>query len=167
MEKVSGYQYVVDAAGTLVATGVTFSPSAVVEVGDQVLFVSATQAYIIQRNDVQATETVIGNIRLATQAEVLSGTSADTAVTPSTLSGKLKTEQYVRQYSATVSVQPLIPLVVNHNLGLVDRNAFTFNAMVNNSSVSVDVDSIDSNNIAVTSLVAIPSMRVTIQGASV
>jgi len=89
VEKVSGYQYVVDTAGTLSAAGVTFSPSATVQIGDQVLFTSATQAYVIQRNDVTATETTEGNIRLATQAEVNAGTSTDTAVTPATLKGKL------------------------------------------------------------------------------
>jgi hypothetical protein len=87
VQKVSGFQYVVDAAGTLTAAGVTFSPSAVVEAGDHVLFVSATQAYVIQRNDVTATETVAGNLLLATQAEVNAGTVDDEAVTPKTLHG--------------------------------------------------------------------------------
>jgi hypothetical protein len=89
VEKISGYQYVVDMAGTLTAAGVTFSPSAVVEVGDQVLFISATEAVVIQRNDVTATETVAGNILLASQAEVNAGMVADEAVTPATLHGYL------------------------------------------------------------------------------
>jgi len=89
VEKVSGYQYVVDTAGTLTAAGVTFAPSAVVEAGDQVLFTSDTQAYVLQRNDVQATETTLGNIRLATQSEANAGTVTDKAITPATLKGKL------------------------------------------------------------------------------
>jgi ribosomal protein L21 len=90
VEKVSGYQYVVDAAGTLAVDGVTFSPSAEVEVGDQVLFISATEAVVIQRNDVTATETVAGNILLASQAEVNAGMVTDEAVTPKTLHGYLE-----------------------------------------------------------------------------
>lgn len=87
VEKVSGYQYVVDAAGTLSASGVTFFPSAEVEVGDQVLFTSATEAYVLQRNDVQATETTLGNVALATQAEVNAGTNDTDAITAKTLHG--------------------------------------------------------------------------------
>lgn len=87
VEKVSGYQYVVDQAGTLSAAGVTFFPSAEVEIGDQVLFTSSNEAYVLQRNDVIATETTAGNVRLATQAEVNAGTVNDEAVTPATLKG--------------------------------------------------------------------------------
>ena len=92
VEKVSGYQYVVDAAGTLSASGVTFFPSATVEAGDQVLFTSATEAYVLQRNDVQATETTLGNISLATQAEVNAGTNDTDAVTAKTLHGYVNPE---------------------------------------------------------------------------
>ena len=46
----AGYQYAVSTAGTLSMTGVTFSPSAVAEVGDMVLFTSGTAATVLQRN---------------------------------------------------------------------------------------------------------------------
>lgn len=92
VEKVSGYQYVVDTAGTLSVAGVTFFPSAVVEVGDQVLFTSANEAYVIQRNDVQATETTLGNVALATQAEANAGTNDTDAITPKTLHGYVNPE---------------------------------------------------------------------------
>ena len=92
VEKVSGYQYVVDAAGTLSASGVTFFPNATVEVGDQVLFTSATEAYVLQRNDVQATETTAGNVSLATQAEVNAGTNDTDAITAKTLHGYVNPE---------------------------------------------------------------------------
>jgi hypothetical protein len=92
VEKVSGYQYVVDAAGTLSASGVTFFPNAEVEVGDQVLFASATEAYVLQRNDVQATETTLGNVSLASQAEANAGTNDTDAITPKTLHGYVNPE---------------------------------------------------------------------------
>jgi hypothetical protein len=52
VEKVTGYQYVVDTAGTLPNEGgtITYSPSANVEIGDMVLFTSATEATVLQRN---------------------------------------------------------------------------------------------------------------------
>lgn len=50
LEMVVGYQYAVGANGTLVQAGVTFVPSATVNAGDQVLVVSATEAYVVNRN---------------------------------------------------------------------------------------------------------------------
>ena len=85
--KDSGFQYAVDAAGTLAATGVTFSPSGVVEVGDIVLFTSATEASVFQRNTEEATETSLGIVELATQAEVDAGTDTSKVITPATLEG--------------------------------------------------------------------------------
>ena len=87
VESVNGNQYVADTAGTLTRTGVTFSPSADVEVGDIVLFTGPTTATILQRNVDYATETVAGIIELATQAEVDAGTDVDRAITPATLAG--------------------------------------------------------------------------------
>ena len=87
VDKVSGFQYVVDTAGTLTATGVTFSPSGVVEVGDVVLFTDATSATVLQRNNEQATETSLGIVELATQVEVDAGTDTIRVITPATLAG--------------------------------------------------------------------------------
>jgi len=87
VNKEAGFQYVVDTAGTLTASGVTFSPSGVVEVGDIVLFTSATDASVIQRNVEGATDAVAGIIELATQSEVNTGTDTTRAITPATLAG--------------------------------------------------------------------------------
>ena len=87
VEAVNGNQYVADTAGTLTKTGVTFSPSAEVEVGDIVLFTSSTTATILQRNVDYATATVAGIVELATQAEVDAGTDVDRVITPATLAG--------------------------------------------------------------------------------
>ena len=87
VSKESGSQYAVDTAGTLTATGVTFSPSGVVEVGDIVLFTSATEASVFQRNTEEATETSLGIVELATQTEVNTGTDTSKVITPATLEG--------------------------------------------------------------------------------
>lgn len=167
IEAVSGYQYVVSVAGTFDAgtSGVTLQGNQALEVGDLVLFTSATEAYSIQRNDVYATDTIAGNVRLASQADVDGGTVADEAVTPLTLQEKLDGQFYVRQYSATVNIAALTPLTVTHNLGLVDKDSFTINTMRAGTQISVDVDSVDANSITLTSLVALSNVRVTVQGA--
>lgn len=166
VEAVSGYEYVVGTAGTLTLAGVTFSPSGIAEVGDRVLFTSATQAFVQQRNGEQASETVLGNVRLATQAEALAGTVTDEAITPATLKGVLAGSNYVKQYAATVNLLALTPLTVTHNLGLVDKDSFTVNAMVGGSQVSLDVDSVNANSLTLTSLIAVSGVRVTVQGAA-
>ncbi len=87
IEAVKGYQYVVDTAGDLAKTGVTFSPSAKVEVGDIVLFTGPTEATVFNRNIDAATTEQAGIIEIATQSEVDSGVSTSLAITPATLAG--------------------------------------------------------------------------------
>jgi hypothetical protein len=192
-QDISGYQYVVGTAGNIPVT-LTFDTRTVdvvgdtnadgtvtVEVGDVLLFadtgtpgadVSKTQStradklYVLQRNDEQATETTLGNIRLATQAEVNTGTVTDEAVTPATLQGKLVGQAYTKQFFGTFNLSAATPLTVNHNLNLVDRNAFQVNVMLNNSQVSVDVDSVNANSLTLTSLIALTNAKVTVTGAS-
>jgi hypothetical protein len=160
-----GHQYAIGTAGTLSITGVTFTPSAVVEVGDQVLFTSATEAYIFQRNDVEATETLLGNVRKATQSDVNSGTGQD-VVTATTLQTKLVAQKFTKQYNASVNLAANTPFTVTHGLGLVDRDAFTINIMHGNSQISVDVDSSDVNSLTLTSLLPLTGVKVTVIGAS-
>lgn len=166
VEPVSGYQYIIDANGTLTITGVTITPNNVVEQGDTLLFTSPTTAYVFQRNDAQATETVLGNVTLATQAEVNAGTNATDAVTPVTLHTKLVGQSYARQFFGSFTLVANTPLTITHNLNLTDRDAFTINAMLNNSQVSLDVDSVSANSLTVTSLVALSNVKITIVGAS-
>lgn len=164
----SGYEYVVSVAGTLTLTGVTFSPNAVVEVGDRVLFTSATQAYVQQRNDAEATEAALGNVRLASQAEVTAGTQATEAVTPATLGGALVANKYVKQYFGSVNV-PAGATGVNvaHGLSLNDAAAFQVNTVdASGNQVSLEVDTVDANTLRLRSLVALTGIKVTVQGAS-
>lgn len=90
----SGDQYVVDTAGTLSTQlgAITYTPSANVEVGDVVLFTSATTASILERNLEQATTTTLGTVRISTQAEVDAGSVTDEVVTPATLHGYVNPE---------------------------------------------------------------------------
>lgn len=167
VEKVNGFQYVVDTAGTLVVTGVTFSPTGEVDPGDIVLFTSPTTAHVIQRNDVNATETVAGNIELATAAEVTAGVDTGRAVTPAGLAAAITGNLYTRQHSqvlATVAANS--PVTVTHGLALVNQDAFVIGVMAGNTPVSVEVDSVDANSLTITSSIALTNVRVTVIGAS-
>lgn len=167
VEKVNGFQYVVDTAGTLAATGVTFSPNGEVDAGDIVLFTSATTAHIIQRNDVNATETVAGNVELATAAETTAGTDTIRAVTPAGLAAAMTGNLYTRQHSQVLTtVDANTPVTVTHGLALVNRDAFVVNVMAGNAPISVEIDSLDANSITITSNVALTDVRVTVVGAS-
>lgn len=165
-EAVTGYEYVVTTAGNLTMTGVTFSPSPMAELGDRILFTSDTQAYVVQANDVQATETVLGNVRLATQPEVNAGANDTAAVTPLKLQTKLTAQQYVRGYSASVNLVANTPLTVTHNLNLTDRNAFTASAVHNNQIVQAHIESVNANIISVTSSVSLTGVRINVFGFS-
>lgn len=175
--KTAGFQYYVDTAGTLTATGVTFSPTAVVEVGDQVLFASPTQAYVLERNDVQATETLLGKVRLATQAEANAGTENTAAVTSATLHGYVDPQlaadrariaalegTQLYPYFATVNIAANTPFSVTHNLNLSNKDAFVIRTALGGSDISLDVDSVSSNALTLTSLVPLTGVTVYVIG---
>ncbi len=165
--RVSGSEYVIGEAGTLDIDGVTtYVPSASVEVGDRILFTAPDTVYVIQRNDEEATETTLGNVRLATQAEVLTGTQATEAVTPATLQGKMVSQGYTRQYTTTVDIVAGVASTVTHNLNLVDRDAFDVTCVHGNKELSLEVTSVDANSLEVRGLVSRTGIRVTVQGAS-
>ena len=88
VERENGYQYVAGVDFTLTVGATTYE----LETGDLVLFTGMDTAVVTQRNDVTATETVSGNIKLATQAEVNAGMVMDEAVTPATLHGYVNPE---------------------------------------------------------------------------
>lgn len=162
----SGSQYVISEAGTIDLAGVTVQPNASVEVGDIVLFVSPTEIFVSQRNDVAASTTVAGNIKLADQAAVDAGVEGDTAVTPATLQGKLDSEQYVKLYTETINTTGLTKYTVTHNLGLINKDAFVVNVMLNGNQISADVESVDVNSITVETFLSLTGVVVTICGAS-
>lgn len=151
-EAVSGYQYVVGAAGTLTMAGITFLPNAVVEVGDVVLFVSDTEAYVIQRNDAEATLNVPGNILLASNTEVNVGTVDNKAVTPATLHEKLNHHAFARFYSQTVNLPAgNTPVNITHNFDLTVPSAVIAQAYINNNLLALNFSIIDKDTISVNS----------------
>ncbi len=179
VELVNGFQYAVSGLGAgvseaLVITGVTVFPAgAQIEDGDQVILASslgtavADQAYVVQRNDEQATEAVLGNVRLATQAEVTAGVDALEAITPATLAGALVANQYVKQYHGTVALTAGVAATVTHGLALADPKAFFVSTVDSTGNqVSVEVDAVDANSLTLTSLIALTGVVVTVAGAS-
>jgi hypothetical protein len=164
---VSGNQYVVATAGTLTMTGVTFTPSAVAEVGDVILFTSTTTASVIQRNVVAASDTTAGIVELATTTETAAGSATTLAVTPAGLASAMQTNRYTRQYTATVTLVADTPLTVTHGLALVSKDAFVINVMDSTgSAISVDVDSTSADALTLTASVALTDAVVTVVGAS-
>lgn len=178
LELVSGFQYAVNLeAGpeALVIPGVTVFPAgAVVETGDHVILASSTggrvadQAYVIQRNDEQATEEVLGNVRLASQAEVSAGAEAAEAVTPATLAGALIANQYVKQFHGSVDVPAgSTPVTVSHGLNLVDAKAFFVTTIdATGNQIDLEVDAVDANSLTLKSLIALNGLKIAVAGAS-
>ena len=155
---VSGSQYIMGAAGTIAWTGITVNPNADVQIGDVVLFTSPTEAYVIQRNDVIASETVAGNVILATQAEVNAGTVADEVITPATLAGWASNFQFAKSFfQGGLALPNNTATTVTHNLGLSDPNAFVAQ-IVNATSdrvVNARIESVDANSFTITARPAV------------
>lgn len=99
----TGHVYVMTAAGTLTWATQTFSPSADVQVGDQVVYRAADAWDVVQGNAVAASETVAGIIMLATTASVIAGTDALTAITPAALTAWRLSTDFVVKLSAAFS----------------------------------------------------------------
>ena len=148
VEAVNGNQYVADTAGTLTKTGVTFSPSAEVEVGDIVLFTGATTATILQRNVDYATETVAGIVELATQAEVDAGTDVDRVITPATLAGSQLAGVVATNATDIAAAEAKIGQDSNGSYLTLDTTAQTVIAAINevNAAQLADSDRVAGND---------------------
>lgn len=156
----TGDYYIFNSAGTN-----TWEDSEVVEIGDMVIW-DGTNWHYINRNVYDATESLAGKIEIATTAETNAGSDDTRAVTPAKLSGFVSNKALAKVYFvSSVAVTADTPLTVTHNLGLQNRNAFTINIMdSSNSSVSLDIDSIDANSLTITSAVSLSGLSVTIIG---
>lgn len=146
---VVGDLYVFTNAGTNIWEGNT-----VVQASDQVWW-DGTIWQFIQGNVISASESVAGIIPIATQAETNTGTEDLKAVTPLKLATYVTTKKLSKTYFVSgVTLVADTPFTITHNLALQNRNAFTYNVMLTNSSIDVDVDSIDANSCSITSNVA-------------
>lgn len=161
-----GFTYVfTGTAGTLTWAGQTFSPDADIENGDILIYRGDNIWDIVEGNDDIATETVAGNIRLATQSEVNAGTVTDEAVTPATLTGFANAKQFAKTFFTTTDLTALTPQTITHNLNLSNKDAFvirTANSM--GSEISFDVDSVNLNSFTLTSAIAVTGVRVFVVG---
>lgn len=163
----TGFTYVyTGTAGTLTWAGQTFSPDANVEVGDILIYRGSNTWDIIEGNDVQATETQLGNVRIASQAKVNAGLDQNDAVVSSTLNGYVQAKAFAKTYfNNTVNLVALTPLTVTHNLGLQNKSSFVCSVKDSSGSeIVVDVDANDANSILLTSVVAFSNLSVTIIG---
>ena len=148
-----GHQYIVDTAGTLTATGVTFTPTADVEVGDMVLWTSTTTASVINKNFNEATETESGTVELATQAEVDAGTDTERAVTPATLAGSQLSTDIDTNDSDLAALEAKIGQSGGNYLSL-DTTSQTVIEAINElrTSLLLDSDEVASNDSDLTAL---------------
>lgn len=67
-------------------------------------------------------------------------------------------------YFAKVNTSANVPLTVTHNLALVDKDAFTFNAMLDGQQVAPDVSSVNTNSITITTNTSITNLAITVIG---
>jgi hypothetical protein len=107
-----------------------------------------------------ASEILAGLIALGTQAEVDAGTVENKAVTPKTLRDSNVARVFIGDVDIAIGETTLV-----HGLNLSNKNAYTVSAKINNSSVNLDVDSVDVNTIKLTSLVAATGVSITVIGA--
>lgn len=135
-----------------------------VEVGDQIIY-STSGWFILQSNLVQATETIPGYVRLATQAEVGAGTNDSAAITPLKLATEINiTKPRPKQFTTTVNLVANTPLNIAHNLALSNRDAYQLEAKVLNAPAIFDQASVDVNTITLTSKKTVNNVYVVIHG---
>lgn len=163
---VPGSQYIVVNNGTLDYEGATFEPTNEVEHGDHLLVGENSTIFVIQRNDTTASESIGGNIAIATVVETLVGDVDDEAVTPATLAALIQDKRYVSQSVTQTNLTANVPMTVVHNLNLDNMHAFTISIAENNAMVYADVDVVDSNTVVITSLSNRENVTITIHGFS-
>ena len=143
-------------AGTLTWVGITFSPSAVVQINDLVIKRSATEWDVIQGNSVNASESLAGIIELATQSETNTGTDDVRAITSLKLAQNLATRGTPKSF-----IQTGITLVANTGFTISfpttasNKDAFIVSVKDSTGSeIILDVDAVNTAGFTITSSVA-------------
>lgn len=155
-----GDTYILTTTGTLTWSGVTFTPSAIVQNGDVVIKRTATAWDVIQGNSVAASETVAGIAEIATQTETNTGTDDITIVTPLKLAQNLATRGTPRAFIQT-SITLVADTAFTISYPTTATNKDAFNVSVKDSTgseISVDVDSVNTAGFTITSSVAVSNL---------
>lgn len=161
-----GDVYVLTSAGTLSWTTQTFSPSAVVQVNDQVIYRGTNVWDVLQGNAVETTNTSLGVSQVATQAEVNAGSDTTHAVVSSTLTSFVATKTFAKTYFlSTATTVANTAFTVTHNLGLQNKDSFVVSVKGSTGSeISVDVDSVSVNALTITTAVAVTGATICVIG---
>jgi hypothetical protein len=149
-----GDTYIVTVAGLIGGNG-----GIAVNIGDLVgcrtTTVGGTQSsvgvnfFILESNRDQATETILGVVRLATQTEVNTGSAAQVAVTPATLQTKLTNTLTETRYTTTVGNGTNNSFTITHGLNEARPQVTVSRTASPSTQTFCGVEYIDANNISV------------------
>lgn len=161
-----GHVYVLTTGGTITWAGQTIEPNTSVQANDQVIYRGGDIWDVVQGDADEATETSLGLVELASQAEVDAGTDTTRSITPATLNQWATNNASPSVYYTNAeTLVALTPKTITHNLNLQNKDAFTIRvAASNGSDISVDVDSVDTNSLTITSVLPLTGVKVTVIG---
>ena len=147
--------YYVTVAGTFYTEAVDIGDALIANVDNPA---SLSDWTILQDNVGQATETVAGIARIATQAEVNTGTDDTTIVTPLKLATNLATYGFTTKFAVDLdSTDPNVARVfaggettftVTHGLGTSETVVQVYEISTN-KQVLADIENVDANNVDV------------------
>lgn len=136
-----------------------------VEVGDQLVY-STSGWFVIQTNLSDATITIKGYVRLATQIEVNTGTDNTTAVTPLTLLTNLDVgnprAKIYKQAIATLTANT--PLTITHGLNLSNSQDYVYKVSDAAGTIKVADVAVSVNSFTIESNKTYTSLRIVVEG---
>lgn len=161
-----GDTYRISTAGQITWSGQTISPNDIVAIGDSIVYRGSNVWDVYEGNAQQASTTVSGLARFATNAEAKARTASDLSVTPLALNEVLKDLGIpVAKAFLSQDLTADTALELTHNFNLANKNNFTISVKDSTGSViDVDVDAIDGNRLTVTSSVALTGVNVFVVG---